>query len=148
MIVIVENDQLAQAQMTGQGSRLGGDPFHQVAVAGQGIGMVVDDRVTGAIEARGQGRFGNRHTHGIGQALSQGTGGGLDAGRQTVSRVPRGAAVPLAEALQFLQRQVEAGQMQQGIQQGGPCPADNTKRSRSGQAGSRGLNGRKRSHRV
>ena len=44
-------------------------------------------------------------------------------------------AAPLPEMFQFIQRQVVAGQMQQGIEQRGPCPPERMKRSRPGHDG-------------
>ena len=41
-VVVVEHDELAQAEMAGQRGRLGGHALHEVAVAGDGVGVVVD----------------------------------------------------------------------------------------------------------
>ena len=56
--------------------RLVADAFHQVAVAGDDIGLVIDQIVA---EAGVQDALGQRHAHGIGDALAQRAGGGLDA---------------------------------------------------------------------
>ena len=46
-VVVVEGDQLAQAQGAGQRADFVRDAFHQAAVAEEGVGVVVDD-----VEAR------------------------------------------------------------------------------------------------
>ena len=43
-VVVVEDDELAQAQVAGQAGRLGGDPLLEVAVGGDDVGPVIDDR--------------------------------------------------------------------------------------------------------
>ena len=58
-----------------------GDTFHHAAVAGEDVGVVVDNFHARAVEAPRQFTFCNRHTDGIGQALSEWPGGGLDAWR-------------------------------------------------------------------
>ena len=78
---------------------------------------MVHDRVTRSIEARCKGHLGDGHADGVGQALPQGTGGGLDAGGLAVFRMAWRTASPLAEPLEFLQRQVEARDMKQSVQE-------------------------------
>ena len=73
--------------------------------------------MTRSIEARCEGRLGDGHADGVGQALPQGTGGGLDAGGLAVFRMAWRTTSPLAEPLEFLQRQVEARDMQQRVQE-------------------------------
>ena len=48
-----------------------GDAFHQVAVADDRVGVVVDDLVAVAVVARGELRFGDRHADGVGEALAR-----------------------------------------------------------------------------
>ena len=45
VVVVVEDDELAQAQVAGQARRLGRDALLEVAVAGDHVGPVVDDGV-------------------------------------------------------------------------------------------------------
>ncbi|SMS00694.1 hypothetical protein VIM7927_01963 [Vibrio mangrovi] len=75
--------------------------------------MVIDDIVTIAVKLGCQCFFRNRHTHGIGNALSQRTGGRFDARRITVLRMARCFRVKLTEILQVIDRQVIASQVQQ-----------------------------------
>ncbi len=66
MVVVVEEHKLAQPQMAGQRTRLVGDALHQVAVADQGVGRVVDERKVGPVEARRQPALGDGHADGVG----------------------------------------------------------------------------------
>ena len=71
----------------------------------------------GAVVRGGQVRFGDRQADAVGEALAERAGGQLDAGRQAVLGVAGRLAAPLAEALQVVERQVVAGQVQQAVQQ-------------------------------
>jgi len=68
------------------------------------------------VVVRGQPAFHHGHAHRVGDALAQRPGGHLHARGHTVLRVARRAAAQLAELLQFVQRQVVAGEMQRGVQ--------------------------------
>mmetsp|Transcript_38592 Transcript_38592/g.111312 ORF Transcript_38592/g.111312 Transcript_38592/m.111312 type:complete len:529 (-) Transcript_38592:377-1963(-) len=52
LVVVVEDDELVQAQVAGEGRRLGGDALHQAAVAGQAEDIVVEEREVLAVESR------------------------------------------------------------------------------------------------
>ena len=56
LVLVVEIDQLAELEVTGERSGLGGDPFHQVAVGDDAVDVVIDDLVARAVEGRGQER--------------------------------------------------------------------------------------------
>ena len=122
-VVIVEGDQLGQTQRSGQRAGLVADALHHAAITQERIGVVVNDVVTGvlifAVEFRGQQLLGQRHAHGIGDALAQWTGGGFHARRHAHFGVTGGLAVQLAETLDLRHRQVVAGQVQQRIEQHG-----------------------------
>ena len=83
--------------MAGQAGGLAGDAFHQVAVADDGVDVVVDHVEAGAVEALRQPSFGQRHAHAVGEALPQRAGGGLDAGGVAGFGMARRLAAPLAE---------------------------------------------------
>ena len=63
-----------------------GDAFHQAAVSGEHVGVMINDLVFVTIELRRQGLFGNRHTDCIGQTLPKRSGRGFDTGCVTVLR--------------------------------------------------------------
>ncbi len=114
-VVVIEHDELAQAQGAGEGGHLVRDTLHQAAVTREGIGVVIDDRVFGPVEPGGKGTLSDSHAHGVRQALTEGAGRGLDPWRIAILGMARRSAVQLTEVLQFLDRQVVAGEVQQGI---------------------------------
>ncbi|MNQ60098.1 hypothetical protein D3C85_743670 [compost metagenome] len=116
-VVVVEGDQLAQAQGTGQRADFMADAFHHAAVAEEGVGEVVDDGVARTVELRAQHLLGDGETDRVGNALAQRASGGLDARGVAVFRVARGAAVQLAELLEVVDAQVVTGQVQQRVDQ-------------------------------
>ncbi len=114
-IVVEQHDQPAKLQVACQGAGLVADALHQAAIAGDRVGEVVDQ--LGAM-ARGQHAFGQRHADGIGDALAERPGGGLDAGGMAVFGVASGARAELPEVLDLVEGHVlVAGQVQQRIQQ-------------------------------
>src|ERR1017187_4409071 len=94
LVVVVQPDQLAQLEVTGQRGGLVGDAFHHVAVADQRIGSVVDDGVSWPVVAAGQKTFCHGHADGIGRALPERSSGGFDARRAQRLGVARGARAP------------------------------------------------------
>ena len=116
-VVVVEGHQLAQLEVTGEAGRLRRDALLEVTVGADAVGPVVDDLVPGPVELGRQASLGDGHAHGVGEALAQRTGGRLDAGGQAVLRVARGPRAQLAEALELLERQVVAGQVEHRVEQ-------------------------------
>ena len=116
-VVIVEIDELAQTQMTGQTGRLLGDAFHQVAITDNRIDVVRYHVEPGAVVVGCQPLLSDGHAHAVGKALSQRPGRRLDTGRMPVFRVAGGLAPPLAKVLQLLQREIVACQVEQGIEE-------------------------------
>ena len=115
---VVEDDELAELEVPGQRGRLVGDALHEVAVAGEDVGVVVHDLVAGPVEPRGEVGLGHRHAHRHREALAEGAGRRLDARRVPVLRVARRAAPPLPELLQLVERQVVAGEVEQAVEEG------------------------------
>ena len=65
LIVVEQHDQAAELEMTGERDRLLADAFHEAAVAGDHVSMVVDDLIAiAAIEET----LGERHADGIARA--------------------------------------------------------------------------------
>src|SRR6185369_6185821 len=116
-VVVVDGDQLAQAERAGKRAGFVGNTFHHAAVAEEGVGEVIDQFVARPVELRRQQPFGDRHADRVGNTLPERAGGGLDAGREAVLRMARRLRAELAEALQLRHRQVVAGQVQQRVQQ-------------------------------
>ncbi len=114
VVVVVEEDQLAELLVAGEGGGLAADALHHAAVAGQHVGVVVDDVVA---EGGGEEALGDGHADGVGDALAERAGRRLDARRVPVLGVTRRAAAPLAEGLEVVDAQVVAGQVQHGVEQ-------------------------------
>ena len=117
VVVVVEGGQFAQAPGAGKRTGFVRNAFHQAAVAEENPGAVVDDGVAGAVEVVRQHFFGQRHADGVGDALAERAGGGFDARRVAVFGVAGRLAVQLTEILQIVDRQIVAGQVQQGVDQ-------------------------------
>ena len=122
-VVQVEDDQLAQAEVPREGTGLGGDALHHVAVAGDDIGEVVDDLVAGAVVPGRQVGLGHGHAHGVRNALAERSRGGLHAGRIAVFGMAGRLAFPLPEIPELIEGQIVAGEMQHGVEQHGTVPA-------------------------
>ena len=118
-VVVVEHDQLAKAQCAGQGRHLVGNAFHQAAIAQEGVGVVINNIVTRAVELLRQGFLRQRKADRIGNALPERPRGGFNARCITVLRVARGFGVQLTEVLDVVDGDVIAAQVQQGILQHG-----------------------------
>ena len=114
-VVVVEPDELAESQVSGQRGGFVGDSLHEVAVAADDVRPVIDDRVARSIEHRREMRFGDRHPHGVRDALAERTGRRLDARDVAVLGVPRRAAPRSPEIADFLQGQVEPREVESGV---------------------------------
>ena len=114
-VVVVDEDELAEAEGAGQGRRLGGDALHQVAVGADAEDAVVDDLVPRPVVALGEDSFGHRHSHRVREALAERAGRRLDAGCQEVLGVAGRSRLPLTETLELAHRQVVAGEMEGGV---------------------------------
>ncbi len=115
-VVVVEHHELAQAQRAGERARFVRNALHQTSVTDKGIGTMVDDRVAGSIELCSEQPFRERHPDRVGQSLPQRTGRRFDARRRAEFGVAGRFRMQLAKALQFFDRQVVAGQMQQRVE--------------------------------
>ncbi len=116
-IVVVKPDQLAELQVTGERARLVRDALHEVTVGREEIGVVVDDRVPGAIEQGRELRFGDRHAHGVPGPLSERSCRRLDSRRDAMLRVPGRAAPPLPELLDVVEREIVAREIEDAVEQ-------------------------------
>ena len=114
-VVVIQHDQLVELPVAGQRDRFLRDAFHQVAVGGEHIGVVVDDLLA---EFGGQHLLRQRHADRGRDALAERAGGGLDALGVEVLRMARRQRSQLAEMLDLVERHVlVAGQIQQRIEQ-------------------------------
>ena len=94
-----------------------GKAFHHVAIAGDHVCIVVDNREVFLIEAFGQHGFGNSHAYGIAATLTQRAGRGFDAGRVAVLGVAGCFAVELTEVFEVVHRDIVAGKMKKAVKE-------------------------------
>ena len=114
VIVVVEPDEVRQAKVAGNRGGFVADAFHQVAVAAEGVDAIVENIF---VELRRQPALSHRKANGVRHALAERTGCGLDTRREAVLRVTRRLGAPLAELLELVEWQIEAGEMQHGVEQ-------------------------------
>ena len=126
LVVVVDRDQLAEPEVAGQRGGLGGDPLLHAAVPKDHVGVVIDDRMALAVVALGQDRLGERKSDRVREALAERTGRHLDAVGDPVLRMPGTAAAELAEALDVIEGDVVAAEVQQRVlQHAGMSVAEN-----------------------
>ena len=115
LVVVEQHDQLVEPEVSGERDRLVADALHQAAVADDRIGVVVDDIVA---QAGIEQALGQRHADGVGEALAQGAGGGLDARRVAEFRMAGGHGAELPEVAQLLHGHAGIpGEMEERVQQ-------------------------------
>jgi hypothetical protein len=79
--------------------------------------MVVEDGMLGSIEAGGSHLLGHREADAIGHTLSERASGRLDSGSLMELRVTRCDAVELTEFLHLIERKIEPGKVQPGVEE-------------------------------
>ena len=98
--------------MAGERRRLVADALHEAPVAGDDVGVVVDE--VGA-EALAQDALGDRHADGVAEALAERPGRDLDARRVAGLGVARRARLVLAERLDVGELEAVAGEVQHRV---------------------------------
>ena len=114
---VVEHDQPAEMEVAGERRRFRSDAFHQVAIARDDPGAVVDDGLAGPIERGGEPSLRDRHPDRVSKPLAEGPGGNFDAGRDSPFGVTRRPAAPAPEVLQIVEGEPVPGQEQEAVQQ-------------------------------
>ena len=114
-VIVKQHNQTAKPHMAGHRGGLMADPFHQAAITGNDIGVVVNK--AGA-EFRGKMPFGHGHAHRIGKPLAKRPGGGFDSRCMAEFRMAGGDRPQLAEIADLRDGHIGmAGQVQQRIDQ-------------------------------
>ena len=121
-VIVIQVDELAQAQRPGQRSRLRSHSLHKVTVGNDSVSVMVNYLMPRPVVMRRQPPPGNSHPDAIGKTLPQRPGGHFHARDKPILRVPRRPALPLPELLEFLQRQVIAGEVKKSIEHGRGVP--------------------------
>ena len=102
-VVVPEDDQLVELQVAGERDRFLADAFHEAAVTGKHVGVVV---LQFGAELVFQLLFGERHADGSRNTLAERTGGRFDAGGVAIFRVAGSLGTELTEGLDVLDRHV------------------------------------------
>src|ERR1022692_1284364 len=68
LVIIIEANQFAKPQMTGERCGLGRYPFHQITVAGQHVSVMADDLVSRTVVVRGKIVLRDRNADTIGES--------------------------------------------------------------------------------
>ena len=114
-VVVVDPDQLAEAEVAGERSGLARDSLLHVAVAGDEERVVVDDLLRRPVERRREVGFGEREADGVADALAERSGRDLDPDGVAELGVPGRPALPLPELLDVVEAEVVAGEVQAGV---------------------------------
>ena len=142
-VVVAQHDQLVELQVPGERDRLLADAFHQAAVAGEHIGVVVDQLVA---ELGGEHALGDRHADGSWRC--PGRAGRWWSRRRACGRIPGWPGVmraELAEALDLVERHRPRSRSDRAAHRAASSRGRPTARSGRGRAsaGSAGSNFRK-----
>ena len=119
LVVIPEDDQVAQLLGPGQRARLAGDALFHVPVGGDHIDVVIEGAGAGRSVGVEQAALEtSRHCHSDrrGQSLAEGAGGDLDAPGMSELRMPGGLGVPGAQRLDVGQLQTETPEVQLNVE--------------------------------
>ena len=116
VVVVVEDDEPSEPEVTGERACLTLDALHHVAIAGEDIGIVAEDLVSRTVVPRCQMGFGDGHPERVADALAERTGRGFDSRGQMALRVPGRQAPPLPEALKLIEREVVPSEMEERIE--------------------------------
>ncbi len=94
VVVVVAHDEVAELQMSGQRCGFRRDAFHEIAVAADDVGVVVDDVEAIGVEARPHETFRDREADRVAEALPERSRGALDARRVSVLGMARASSSP------------------------------------------------------
>jgi hypothetical protein len=119
LVVVVDDGEVAQLLVPGQGGRLGGDALLDVAVGGDDVDLVVERALARRgvrVEQPPLAPRGHGHADGGGQPLAQRAGGDLDTRGVAVLGVAGGPRPPGAQRLQVRQLQAVAREEQLDVE--------------------------------
>ncbi|CAM5581502.1 hypothetical protein SCYAM73S_04252 [Streptomyces cyaneofuscatus] len=119
VVGVVEDDEVAELLASGQRTGLGRDAFHQVAVGGDDVHVVVEGAGAGrrvGVEEAALAAGGHGHADGGGEPLAERPGGDLDAPGVAVLGVAGGAGAPGSQRLQVVQLHAVTAQVQLDVE--------------------------------
>jgi hypothetical protein len=116
VVVVVEHDEAAEAEVPREAARLGRDALLEAPVAADDKRVRVDDGEAVTVELGAEVRLCDRHADRVGDALSERARRHLDRRVEDVLGVSRSHTVELPEALELRQREVIAGHVQHAVE--------------------------------
>ena len=116
VVGIINEDEVVEAVVPGEGDGLLGDTFLEAAVAVDAEDVLVENRVLRRVEAGGGAFSGERVADGIADALAERAGGRLDAGCLVELGMPRCDRVQRAEFFHIVTGNRVAGKVQPAVE--------------------------------
>lgn len=99
VVVIVDRNQVAQLQVTGEGSSLTGNTLHVASIAHEDICVVVNKLESGLVKLGSSVLLGNGKTNSVSKTLAERASGDLNAGGIVGLRVTGGDAVDVLKSV-------------------------------------------------
>ena len=125
LVVVVDPAEVGKLQVASDRGGFGGHALHEIAVAADDVGVVVEEGAAGGVVAGAEPAGGDRHPDGVAAALAEGAGGRLDPRGHVVLGVAGADAADLPEAADVVERHgrllgvapTNAGQMDERIEE-------------------------------
>ena len=126
LVVVVDQREVAELLVAGEGAGLVADALLEVTVGGDRPDVVVEHRLAAfgvRVQQPALAAGGHRHADRVADALAQRAGGGLHAGGVPVLGVSRGQRAPLPQRLEVVEAQAVAGQVELDVEGQARVPA-------------------------
>mmetsp|Transcript_18439 Transcript_18439/g.41040 ORF Transcript_18439/g.41040 Transcript_18439/m.41040 type:complete len:735 (-) Transcript_18439:56-2260(-) len=123
LVGVIKHDQVVELLVSGESGGLSRNTLLEASISGKSKDVVVEDSVVLSV-VLGRGHLlTDGESDGVRNSSSEGSGGALDTRRGVLTvgelRVARSLGVVLAEVLQLLDREVEAGKVEPGVEEHG-----------------------------
>jgi hypothetical protein len=123
VVVVIEGDQTPKSEVPGDRGGLRGDALLEISVRSDREGVVVDQLVPGPVVARGEHPLGERQADAVGDPLAEWAGCRLDARGMAVLGVAGARRAELAEALDVVELEAIAAEIEHRVEQHRRVPA-------------------------
>ena len=120
IVGIINEDQIVETIVAGEGDGFAGDAFLQAAISHQGDHVMIENRVLRGVETSRRAFAGEGETHRVADPLAERAGGRFDPRGFMKFRVAGRERVQLAEIFQVLAGDGVAGQMQPAVEKHRP----------------------------
>ena len=99
LVVVPDPDEVVELEVSGEGGGLGGNTILHAAVAAEGVGVEVEELLSGLVVGGAEPPAGNGHVHRDGEAVPEGPRGGLDPGSPILASAGGGREGPALDKL-------------------------------------------------